>query len=395
MRRVSRKPFFKAGLAVLFLFAVTVLFLPFLMRSTYSSSDENEIVLGDSISAVLDKKEKVAHVKTPEPMKAIYMTACVAATPSWRSDLMDFVDKTELNAIMIDIKDYSGTISLRDFPLEEAAIGSGCRVRDMKEFIEELHAKNIYVIGRITVFQDPMYAKIHPELAVKSKSTGGVWKDRKGLAFIDVGAKPYWDHIIELSKFSYDLGFDEINFDYVRYPSDGDMDDTHYSWTIGTSTKAEMLENFFSYLSNELSESEMVTSADLFGMTTTVTGDMNIGQVLERALPHFDYIYPMVYPSHYPPYWNNFKNPAEHPYDVIYIAMSEGVARENAVKTIQGIATSTPSKLRPWIQDFDLGAEYGANEIRAQIKATYDAGLTSWLVWDAGNRYTRDAFLKE
>ena len=117
----------------------------------------------------------------------------------------------------------------------------------------------------------------------------------------------------------------------------------------------------------------------------TNTDDLNIGQVLERAAPYFDYIAPMVYPSHYPVGFHNFKNPAAQPYDVVYVAMSNGAARMRA-------ASSSPLKLRPWLQDFDLGAEYDAPMVRAQIKATYDAGLTSWMIWDPSNKYTRDAY---
>jgi hypothetical protein len=128
-------------------------------------------------------------------------------------------------------------------------------------------------------------------------------------------------------------------------------------------------------------------------MTTTVTDDMGIGQMLENALPYFDYIDPMVYPSHYPKTWGGFTNPADHPYEVIKISMQSAVDREVAWRTANGIATSTPSKMRPWLQDFDLGANYGVKEVRDQIQATYDVGLTSWLVWDAGNKYTNSAYL--
>lgn len=325
------------------------------------------------------------HVKTPDSVKGLYMTACVAGTPSWRNSLMKMVEGTELNSMVIDIKDYSGTVSIIDSNLETGST-TGCRVKDMRDFIAELHAKNIYVIGRISVFQDPHYTKLHPELAVKSKSTGGVWKDHKGLSFIDVGAKPYWDYILKIATTSYALGFDELNFDYVRYPSDGNMKDTNFTWTNGTSTKPEMLENFFSYLHSNLKNIGSKISVDLFGMTTTAKDDLGIGQELERALPYFDFIDPMVYPSHYPPNWNGFKNPANHPYEVIKLAMQGGVEKTNN-------ASSTPLKLRPWLQDFDLGETYGVPEVQAQIKATYDVGLNSWLVWDAGNKYTSGAYL--
>lgn len=327
------------------------------------------------------------HIKTPDPVKGIYMTACVAGTPSWRNSLMKMIETTELNSVVIDIKDYSGTISIID-PSIDTGLTTGCKVRDMRDFIAELHTKNIYTIGRITVFQDPHYTKLHPELAVKKKSDGGVWKDHKGLSFIDVGAKPYWDYIVQIATTSYALGFDELNFDYVRYPSDGDMKDTHYTWTVGTSTKADMLENFFSYLHYHLKDTGVKTSVDLFGMTTTANDDLGIGQVLERTFPYFDFVDPMVYPSHYPPTWNGFKNPAEHPYEVIKVSMQGGIDKANN-------ASSTPLKLRPWLQDFDLGAPYNAPEVKAQIKATYDIGLTSWLMWDAGNKYSPGAYLPE
>jgi hypothetical protein len=251
------------------------------------------------------------------------------------------------------------------------------------------------VIGRISVFQDSSYTKLFPEQAVRKRSDKGVWKDFKGLSFVDVGAKPYWDYIVELSTEAHALGFDELNYDYIRYPSDGKVADALYTHTVGTSTKPEMLKSFFEYLHDNLKDSEVKLSADLFGMTTTVENDMNIGQVLENALPYFDYVSPMVYPSHYPATWSGFANPAAHPYEVIKIAMTGGIKREQALNISNGLATTTVSKLRPWLQDFNLGATYGADKVRAQIQATYDVGLTSWMLWNAGNKYTAGALLSE
>lgn len=352
--------------------------------------------------AGLASQKKVAHLKTPEPLKAIYMTACVAGTPAWRNSLKELVGRTELNAVVIDIKDFTGVVSFpNNFP--KANIGKGCVVADMEDFISELHDSGIYVIGRISVFQDLSYTTLFPELAVKKKSDGGVWRDHKGLAFVDVGAKPYWNYIIELSEASYAIGFDEINYDYIRYPSDGNMQDTNFSWTSASTSKPAMLEEFFAHIHSNMKKTGAVLSADLFGMTTTVVSDMGIGQVLERALPYFDYIAPMVYPSHYPKTWNGFANPAEHPYEVIKLAMQGGIAREKAFNIANGNfsfdangATTTPkSKLRPWLQDFNLGATYDVAKVRAQIQATYDVGLTSWMLWSAANKYTESALLAE
>lgn len=380
-----------AGALLMGSFSVLYFVLPPLTATIYDSSATTDNTKSTGTSSPEIKKEPeivVTHLKTPEPLKAIYMTACVAATPSWREKLAKMIDETELNAIIIDIKDYTGTIAYRtEHPELQNIQGTGCRVADMKTFLANLHARGIYTIARVTVFQDPYYTKIHSELAVKRKSDGGVWRDRKGLSFIDVSARPFWDYIVTLSNDAYAQGFDEINFDYIRFPSDGDMKDIAFPWT-GTTTKAVALERFFEFLEREVKPSGAVISADLFGMTTTNTDDLNIGQVLEPALRHFDYVAPMVYPSHYPPQWNGWANPNEHVYDVVKFSMSRAVARAYA-------ASTTPLKLRPWLQDFDYGGNYDVPEVRAQIQATYDSGLTSWMLWDPRNIYTSGALEKQ
>lgn len=346
-------------------------------------------------------KPEMMHVPTPVPLKAIYMTQCAAGTPSFREDLTKLIDETELNAIVIDIRDYSGGIAFpTDNPVLRDMVSDKCGARDMKEFVKTLHEKNIYVIGRITVFQNPLYTKLHPEQAVQG--AGGVWKDYKGLAFVDVGARAYWDTVVELGKESYELGFDELNFDYIRYPSDGPMKEAVFI-KLGKN-KQEMLEEFFAYLHDALEPSGVVLSADLFGMVTTNYDDLNIGQVLERALPYFDYISPMVYPSHYPSGFHGYTNVNEHSYDIVHFAMQSAVERTVATTTkipalpYERIGTSTPalyskpaypaSKMRPWLQDFDYPVEYTPAMVREQIKANADAGLDSYMFWDPANKYS-------
>src|SRR3989338_3170685 len=383
VNRYSMSKLFR-GLVLVALAGTTIFYFVFLLPTVFESTYSAPASLAEGVQII---EERVIHLDTPEPLKAIYVTSCVAGTSAWRESLKKLIETTELNAIVIDIKDYTGQVSFVET--------SNCFVPDLKEFIKTLHDSQIYVIGRISVFQDPAYTKLHPELAVKKKSDGEVWKDYKGLSFIDVGATPYWDYIVDISEKSYALGFDELNYDYVRYPSDGNMQDTSYTWAVGTTTKPLMLESFFSYLHENLQTYNLKTSVDLFGMTTTATTDMGIGQLLELALPYFDYVSPMVYPSHYPATWNGFTNPAEHPYEVVRIAMVSAVKRETAWNLLQGLASTTPSKMRPWLQDFNLGATYGPDKVRAQIKATYDAGLTSWMLWNAGNKYTAEALTKE
>jgi hypothetical protein len=379
----------KYFLAALIFFALgTAAFILF-GRDAVSPVEYSASPIISTIDPVPEPKP-IIHLSPPIPTRGIYMTSCVAATPSFREQLVKLIEDTELNSIVIDIKDYSGTISFKsDNPLLESG-GKGCVVDDMKEFVEELHNKNIYVIGRITVFQDPYYTKKRPDLAVKMADKKTVWKDYKGLSFIDPGAKEYWDYIVELSKESYKLGFDELNFDYVRFPSDGNMKNIYYTFSQDKLNadpslgKAKVLREFFSYLQNNLKNTGAVLSVDLFGFVTTHTDDLNIGQILEYAIPYFDYICPMVYPSHYPKGYNNYSNPADHPYEIISLAMASSTQRLLA-------ASSTPSKMRPWLQDFDLGADYTSEMIRKEKKAVYDNGLDSWLLWDPANKYTRGA----
>jgi hypothetical protein len=383
-----------------------------------------------------DDRPVVEHVPLPPQVKAIYMTSCVAGTPSFRQQLVRLAQETEINSIVIDIKDYSGTIS---FPPESEAWkpawrDARCGTADMRELIGMLHDNGLFVIGRITVFQDPYHAPKHPGLAVQRRD-GSVWTDHKGLSFIDVAAQPYWDHIIELAVESYNLGFDELNFDYVRYPSDGNMQDIAFPQSMAGAHGADKqanLEAFFAYLHDAMSDPERFagvrhentgratatpwTSADLFGMTTTNYDDLSIGQIQERAAPYFDFIAPMVYPSHYPNSFLGLGDPNDHPYTVVHHAMKSGVERMRASTTpVQGFlhepiyeenASGTPvftgryskpvygpERLRTWIQDFDYGGDYDAADVRAQIQASYDAGVMDWMIWAPSNIYTKAALL--
>lgn len=350
-------------------------------------------------------EKRVIHLPTPEPLKALYMTACYAATPSLREGLIQKIERTNANAIIIDIKDYSGTIAFKtqDPRFNDATVhGGGCVIADLPAILKDLHDRGIYTIARITVFQDPYYAKLHSEGAVQKESDKSVWKDYKGISFVDAGNTEYWEYIIALSKEAYAIGFDELNFDYVRFPSDGNMQDIWYPISEGKVAadpilgKATVVESFFAHLSQELrdpswlvgNETGPVLSADLFGMTTTNTDDLNIGQILEYTTPHFDYIAPMVYPSHYPTGFNGYVNVNAHAYDIVAFSMATAVARMKAMG-------ENPLKLRPWLQDFDYPVPYTPEMVREQIHATYDTSLTSWMLWDPSNIYTESVLLDE
>lgn len=369
------------------------------------------------------------HVETPESVKAIYMTSWIAGTPSLRKPrILDVIDTTEINSVVIDIKDDTGKVSfITDDPVIEDLGWSENRVSDMKELIEELHAKGVYVIGRIAVFQDPYMTQKRPDLAAKfSTDTTRVWQDKKGLSWMDPGAKEYWDLVTRLAFASYRIGFDEINFDYVRFPSDGNVSDIYYPFSSErlqassfSMEKAHIIKEFWEYVHDHVKEgTDPLTgetfagkiSADIFGMTTTASDDMRIGQILEYALASFDYVAPMVYPSHFPSGYYGIPDVNAVPGRIISISMGEAVQRAEATTTDRAfvgsapVASTTPQlytkpvydrhKLRPWLQDNDYPVHYTAEMVRAQIEAAYGVGLNSWMLWDAGNTYTKEALLE-
>ncbi|MCX6715940.1 MAG: hypothetical protein NT077_02905 [Candidatus Taylorbacteria bacterium] len=326
----------------------------------------------------------VTHINTPLAVKAVYMTACTASVPRLRENLIKTMTGTEINSLVVDIKDYTGTLAY-SFPNVRAPKGPGCRINDLPQFIDELHKKGIYAIARVTVFQDPVYAIYKPDMAVQSiLKPGQPWKDRNGLAYIDPNFTEYWKYVVSIAKDAHDAGFDEINFDYIRFPSDGDIGDAQFATPIGVK-KSEVIRNFFVFLHAELKPLNIVTSADLFGQTTISRDDMGIGQILEDALPYFDFVAPMNYPSHYANGFMGYPNPALKPYEVVRDTMVTAVLR-----TVN--ASSSIEKLRPWLQAFDMGATYTPSMVRAEIQGVQDAGLNSWMLWDAANRYDRNSF---
>lgn len=324
----------------------------------------------------------VTHIATPQAVKAVYISAWVAGSAKYRDSIVKIIDETEVNTIVIDVKDSTGRVSF-DMPVLEVQKEGSIekRISNIRALTDMLHKKNIYIIGRISVFQDPYMTKKHPEWSITKKSDGTVWKDRKGLSFLDPAKKEVHDYILAVAKGAYEEGFDELNFDYIRYPSDGNMKDINYHLKEGES-RADNIEKFFKYLSTEIKkEKNIPISADLFGLTTEVNDDMGIGQVWEKALPYFDFLCPMVYPSHYPAGHAGYKNPSMYPYEVIDRALKGAITKTEKV-------ASDKSKIRPWLQDFDMGTTYTKELVQKEFKAVYDNGLNSWMLWDPANKYT-------
>lgn len=319
-----------------------------------------------------DSAKNINFKKYPFYIKGIYINSWTAGDQSKMARLLNLIKETELNAVVIDIKEVDGIIAIDNI------------IPNLKDLIRQLHQENIYAIARIVVFKDGALSKIKPELALKNQQ-GKLWQDWRGQTWLDPTSKEVWDYHVELAKEAIKIGFDEINFDYVRFPSDGDISKIVYPAWDNQASKPEIMREFFEYLNKELKPLGAFLSVDLFGLTMVREDDMNIGQILENAIPYFDFICPMVYPSHYPPDFEDYKNPADYPYEIITMNLIRGKERIGSSET----------KLRPWLQDFNLGAIYDKKMIELEKQAVYDTNSYGWTLWNPASRYTEEALEKD
>lgn len=334
----------------------------------------------------------------PKIIKALYATSWSASSAKKLNYLIDLIKKTELNAIVIDIKDYSGNVTYQtEIEKVNEYKATEKRILRPNEMIKRLHDEGIYVIARQAVFQDQQFAKARPDLALQNKITGKSWKDRKGLMWMDSASKEVWDYNIAIAKDALNRGFDEINFDYIRFASDGDVGAIKYPIYDETIPKQEIMRQFFEYLRNQLVDAKI--SADIFGMVLIMKDGQGIGQYFENVLPYFDAVAPMVYPSHYASGFSGFKNPANYPYEVVKYSLEIAASRMAAMNTATSTAGIKLARIRPWLQDFDLGAVYDAQKVRGQIQAVYDVlnenNYDGFMLWDPANNYTPQALLAE
>lgn len=353
-----------------------------------------------STSVVSDKEASTtSDIKVNEPLKnppaiakGLYLTGWVAGSSARQDQIIALMKKNGLNSVVVDIKDYSGHVSYAmDVPeVKKSGADKELRMGDPFNMIRKFHENGIYVIGRISTFQDPILAKAHPEWAMLNTATGKPWADRKGLSWMDPAAKPVWDYDIAIAKDAFNRGFDEINFDYVRFASDGNLKSIGFPVWDKVTPKHQVIADFFRYVREQLAGKTI--SADLFGLTAVNSDDLGIGQVIEDAYKNFDYVSPMIYPSHFANGFIGYQNPAQYPYEVIKYSMEKALAKLDRLQ-----ASSTPevklAKLRPWLQVFDMGAVYDKSKVDAQIRATEQVLATStanggWLLWDAANTYT-------
>ncbi|KUO67886.1 MAG: hypothetical protein APF77_12230 [Clostridia bacterium BRH_c25] len=335
-------------------------------------------------------------MKNRVKVKGIYMTGNTVGYQERFNKLIDLVKTTEINAVVIDVKDDNGlmTYSSELSDVQFTGANKNVRIKDINAVMKVLRENNIYAIARIVTFKDRTAGDKYANLAVKNTS-GGIWRDRHGMSWLNPHNRESWDYIVDIAEEAAIKGFNEIQFDYVRFPTDGNTKIIDYGASAVGKSKAEAIAEFLSYGRERLSKKGVVVSADVFGLVTTTKDDMNIGQHLESIAKSVDVICPMVYPSHYGKGSYGVAEPDFEPYKIVNRSMTVAQDRIAAMKEVNRKAI-----LRPWLQDFTASylpkyKRYGPDEVRAQIKATYDAGAEEWLLWNAGNKFTAGALNKE
>jgi hypothetical protein len=330
---------------------------------------------------------RIDFVLEPLVVKAIYLTPDSIIEDAKFNALLALVDRTELNAMVIDFKDESGWLLHESQVPLAREIGAVYPRYDLQARMKTLHEHNVYTIARVVCMFDAALATAKPELAVRNSKTGGIWKNANGAAWANAMRPEVWQYNTDIAVEAAQLGFDEVQYDYVRFPTDGDMDAIDLGAPETSATRSEAIHRFLKMTHDALAQYGVALGADIFGIALWVTDDNGIGQQLERIAPVVDYICPMIYPSHFSPGSLGYDLPNDHPYEVILESLQNGDAR----------IADARAKFRPWLQDFTYGPgiDYGPNEVRAQIKATYDFGATGWMLWNANATFTEGALQPE
>ncbi len=318
----------------------------------------------------------------PVRPKALYLSVFGIGDKNLRESALELIEKTELNALVIDVKGDRGIINYRSTILLASEVGSQkiIIIKDIKRMIQSLKEKGIYTIARIVVFKDNPLALSRPDLAVKTLN-GTIWRDREGLAWVDPFKEEVWDYNIKIAIEAAQSGFDEIQFDYVRFP---DAEGLQFSKPNTEENRVKAINEFLIEAKNRLIPYNVFLAADIFGYVFWNTNDTYIGQKLEDITPLIDYISPMLYPSGFSYGIPHYRNPVAHPFEIVYLTLKNGQKR-----------THLPSiRFRPWLQAFrDYSFDrrhFTGSEIRDQINAAELFNSNGWMLWNPRNVYSLD-----
>ena len=322
-------------------------------------------------------------IKGTLPVRGLYVFRFGANTRRLKH-LIGIADSTEVNALIIDVKDEFGLNYDSSDPMVKKNAGTQVKAHNLGALVDTIRAHGILPVARIVVFKDSVTARNNPNHTIR-KADGTPWHDKKGQTWVNPYANAIWEYNFRVAEEAIKMGFGEIQFDYIRFPEPyKSLPQQVFPEQAGRS-KPQVLAEFLTAARARFAKLGVRTTADIFGLVTTVGGALEVGQKWEPIAQSVDVVLPMVYPSHYPPGSFQLPHPNADPYDVIHIAISR--ARERDAK--MGI---TGDHVRPWLQAFSIGnPKYGPHELEEQKRGVYDSGYDGWVLWEPGSRY--DKFL--
>jgi hypothetical protein len=330
-------------------------------------------------------------VARPEVVRGLYVNRWAAlGDRMWQ--LIDVAKRTEVNALVIDVKDDRGFLLYRSGVPLAREIGADTNrpmsAKRLRAIIDPMRAHDIFPIARIVVAKDPLLAQAKSGWAVKRKSDGAPWLDKNGHAWLDPHHREIWAYAGDIGDEAIALGFGEVQFDYVRFPDEPRLiREATFPLAQGR-VRAQVIREQLGYLRGRFAARKVPMAIDVFGLTATDSTDMGIGQKWEQFVDQADVVLPMTYPSHYAPGTYGLGNPNAHPYAVLDHSLRDARRRSAGIPGA--------GQLVPWYQDFTLGPpRYGAEHVRAQMQAGYDNGVRGWMLWNPGSRYTVGALRPE
>jgi hypothetical protein len=351
-----------------------------------AAASHDTVVVADSI-----RRPPMPLVPTPNPVRGLYVNRWAAiGDRMWQ--LIDVAKRTEVNALVIDVKDDRGLLLYHSgVPLAKEIGADTTRpmsYRRLRAVLDTLRAHDIYPIARIVVAKDPLLASAKREWSIKRKRDSLPWLDKNGRPWLDPTHPEVWKYAGDLAAEAVNLGFSEVQFDYVRFPDEDRLIREAVFPLMNGRVRAQVIHDQLAYLRTLIKPLKVPLTIDVFGLSATDTTDMGIGQKWELFVDQVDVVLPMDYPSHFAPGTFGLGRPNAHPYATLEHALRDAKARS------AGIANA--ARIVPWYQDFTLGPpRYGVPQVQAQMRAGHDLGIDSWMLWNPGSRYTLDALKPE
>jgi len=313
-------------------------------------------------------------------VRGIHLNAWGAGSKKARRELLDKIRASVINTVIIAVKEINGKVFIPGVKKASEYGAYTPAISRPEEMLADFKNAGLHTAARIVVFKDDILPLKREDLAVLDPD-GKPWLTKNGAAWLDPFNRDAWDYVLDVAERAAILGFDEIQFDYIRYPTEGDTELCRYSRPYSRKSAIGNIKDFLIYARKRLGPYGVKISVDVFGLTTTSKGDMGIGQDITVMAKYADYVYPMMYPSHYNPGEYHIADPNAQPFKVIDRGLKDALKRLGPDYV----------KLRPYLQDFSLGKHYGPHEVRAQIIAARLNMLESWVLWNAANRYTWEA----